>query len=574
MKYVPYIAAALAGAGLFAHGGAPAQAADPATEAPVIAQSSVYPSLDIVTGAIPQAPPGRLLTLTVDGIERPLLPGHYVGDVRLTVTDDIPVQYRNLPMHHFRTALYVVNGAPVASRSVLPALGEAVPTAGRVDRPVIVSTGERFNGIIVGGDGRFTIDHPVIDFEGNGGNDFAGFGAAIMSTDKAEVIVERPIIRTRGAIRTALFVGGASTMRVRGAEIEVRNGTLPAGYTFTIDVGRMMEVPWMLGLSGNVRATNLVGNGTLYLEDSHVRAQGWGALSTDDASRVRMFVKDSLIETIDSGYGSYSIGDSRNVFDHSVIRAADIGSIIAGEGSITFTNATLVDAGRFGVMMHSGTGGGELVIERRSTLRSRETAIEVKGRGTSIVIDDASVEAGNGVLLQAMENDDPFLKAMMSHGGGPIPGIDAAAAGGNHQPAFSPDVIATLRHTRLVGDIYNGRPAQGGMSIRLEDAALQGRISTSRVEPASGHDPTQATFREIGRVTNTPSPMPGHGLSVALDRSARWTVTGTSSLTALELSPGGTIEGAAQRHVRMTIDGRNVPVRPGRYHGAIKLELH
>ena len=45
-----------------------------------------------------------------------------------------------------------------------------------------------------------------------------------------------------------------------------------------------------------VRATNLVGNGTLYLEDSHVRAQGWGALSTDDASRVRMFVKDSLIE--------------------------------------------------------------------------------------------------------------------------------------------------------------------------------------------------------------------------------------------------------------------------------------
>ncbi|KAH2813745.1 hypothetical protein KXV85_004925, partial [Aspergillus fumigatus] len=155
-----------------------------------------------------------------------------------------------------------------------------------------------------------------------------------------------------------------ATVHVNDAEIEVLNGTLPAGYKFTVDMGKMMEVPWMLGLSGNVRATNLVDYGTVYYNRSHIRAQGWGAVSTDDSIKVRMFVKDSLIETVESGYGCYSIGDSVDSFSHSIIRAADIGCIMAAQGSILISVGTRVEAGQYGVMMHSAAGGGQLVIDK------------------------------------------------------------------------------------------------------------------------------------------------------------------------------------------------------------------
>lgn len=540
----------------------------------LIAQTTRYDSLTIAPDSVPIAPEGKQLTLTVDGVELPIAPGQYRGNVLLTVTDDIPVQYRELPVHHFRSALYVENGVPVAAKSVLAALGSGQATNGKVELPRVLSHGERFNGIVVTGEGKYVIDHPVINLEGNGGNDFAGFGAAIMATGKADVTVERPIIRTNGAVRTALFVGGDSTMRVNNAEIEVFNGTLPADYTFTIEVGRMMEVPWMLGLSGNVRATNLVGNGTLYLTNSHVRAQGWGALSTDDSSHVRMYVKDSLIQTLESGYGSYSIGDSHNVFDHSIIHAADIGSIIAGEGSITFTNETIVNAGRYGVMMHSGVGGGTLTIDKGSELLSRETAIEVKGRGTTIVVDNAKVRAGNGVILQAMENDDPYMKAMMSNGAGP--GASAGTdppLGMTSGPPPSPDVVATFRNTKLVGDFFNGRTTQGDMTLRFQKTSITGRITTSTVAPASGREPTRETYREIGRVTNTPAPSAtAHGLTVSLDATSQWTVTGTSYLSSLQLQNGARIDGGDKK-LRMLVDGREVSLRPGRYQGAITLEL-
>jgi len=555
---------------------AQAQAAAGVSAPAVVAQTTSYTSLDIAKGQVPSAPDGKLLTLTVDGVELPLAPGHYTGDVVLTVTDDIPVQYHKLPTHHFRAALYVDGGQPVAAKSVTAAIERGKVGAGEADDVRIVSQGPRFNGILVTGDGKYLIDHPVIDLTGNGGNDFAGFGAAIMATGHADVTVNRPIIRTRGAIRTALFTGGNATMHVDGAEIEVENGTLPPDYKFTVEVGKMMEVPWMLGLSGNVRASNLVDHGTLYITNSHVRAQGWGALSTDENTHVRMFVKDSLIETVDSGYGSYSIGDSVNVFDHSIIRAADIGTIMAAQGSVTFTNGTLVESGRYGVMMHSGMGGGTLTIDKKSELASRDTAIEVKGIGTTIVVDDAKVSAGNGVILQAMENDDPFMKAMlaghMPEGmGPPPPGTEQMLPAAT--PQFSSDVVGTFRNTVLKGDFYNGRTAQGAMTLTFENAAVTGRISTSTVASATGKEPTRETYQEIGHVVNTPAPTrTDKGLKVSLDAKSHWTVTGTSYLTSLVLAPGARIDAGAHT-LRMTVNGKPAAVKPGSYQGAITLTV-
>lgn len=534
-------------------------------------------ALTIAPEQLPGAVDGKQTTLTVDGVEMALQPGSYKGKVILSVTDDIPVQYHQLPVHHFRTALYIENGDPVPTKSVMAALQGATLSAGTVSDARITSVGERFNGIMVTGTGSYTIDRPIIDFTGNGGNDFAGFGAAIMSNGKAEVIVNRPIIRTHGAIRTALFVGGDSTMRVNNAEIEVVNGTLPSDYKFTVDVGKMMEVPWMLGLAGNVRASNLVDRGTLYLSNSHIRAQGWGALSTDDNTHVRMYVDNSLIETVESGYGTYSIGDSHNSFSHSVIKAADVGAIMAAEGSITFTDRTLVYAGKYGVMMHSGLGGGTLTIDKGSEVHAGRSAIEVKGIGTTIVVDGAKVTAGNGIILQAMANDDPFLKAMMS---GHLPeGVSAPPPGmgpsgdhpDKHSPVPSPDVVGTFRNTAFEGDFFNGRTEQGAMRLRFENAQVVGRMSTSTVTPASGKEPVRETYQEIGNVTNTTAPTKtGNGLTVSLDGQSHWTVTGTSYLTRLELAPGAQIDGGKQ-HLKLLVNGKWVKIKPGVYEGRITL---
>jgi len=196
------------------------------------------------------------------------------------------------------------------------------------------------------------------------------------------------------------------------------------------------------------------------------------------------------------------------------------------------------------------------------------------------VVDGARVSSGSGVILQAMENDDPFLKAMMSGhppmGMGPPPpgmGPDGAPAGMKRAP-ISPDIVGTFRNTVLKGDFYNGRTAQGGMSLTFDHAGVSGVISTSTTAPATGKEPTRETYQEIGHVVNTVAPTKtAHGLTVSLDAASRWTVTGTSYLTGLTLAPGAVIEGADGHKLRITVNGKAIAPKPGNYTGAITIGL-
>jgi hypothetical protein len=356
---------------------------------------------------------------------------------------------------------------------------------------------------------------------------------------------------------------------------------LPPDYKFTIEVGRMMEVPWMLGLSGNVRATNLVDHGTVYYNRAHIRTQGWGALSTDDAAVTRMYVKDSLIETIDSGYGAYSIGDSIDSFSHSVLNVADVGLIMAGQGSGVFTDGSVVNSRRLGVMMHSGNGGGTLTIDKGSVFNTRATAILVKSRGGKVLIDDAQMRAGNGVILQAMVNDDPFMKKMMAGGppSGPIIGEQAPAGGHpggmpGAPPDVGPDVAVVLRNVKLDGDFVNTRTVEGGLAVTLEHASVAGAITTGTQTPVGGQEPDQNTYWQIGEVINHYEATPGpHGVAVNVGAGSRWVVTHTSYLNQLELAAGGEIVAPAGYRLTLQVDGKPQRLQPGRYSGAAVLEV-
>ena len=554
----------------------------------VIARTTRLRSLVIPAGATLRAPEGSSLTMTVDGVNVPVAAGSYRGDVTLTVTPVIAVQYKALPPHAFRAAIYVDDGRYVPGKSVAAAVTGGQVTDQSAKGVRIVSKDQEFNGIVVAGSSKYVIDAPVIDFTGNGGNDFAGFGAAIMSTGHADVIVNNAHITTRGAVRTAVFVGGDSVMHVNDSVIETFNGTLPADYKFTIEVGRMKEVPWMLGLRGNVRATNLVDNGTVYYTDSHIRSQGWGALSTDDSKRVRMYVKDCVIETVDSGYGAYSIGDSLDHFSHSRFDVADIALIMAAQGSGTFTDGTIVNSRRYGVMMHSGGSAGVLTIDKKSVFNTKSTAIEIKGRGGTVVVDDARIVPANGILLQAMVNDDPFAASMGP--GGPIVGVQQDGSGlpdvgagpppgapagpppggpGGMPPAEPhPAVKVTFRNATLSGDVINSRWEQGPLDLTLERASLAGAVSTAMQSPVEGQAPTKETYYLIGAVTNRFMPATGeYGLAVALDGASTWKVTKTSYLTKLTLAPGAKLIGSSGS-AKVTVDGRVVR-GPGTYEGKV-----
>ncbi len=554
----------------------------------VVEHTTEVPDLLIPEGATVKASTGHSLTMTVNGIGTALRPGHYTGAVVLTVTDDVLVKFHDLPPHHFRSAVYIDNGKYLEDKSVSAAVVGGHVDDHRAENISVTSTDEHFNGVVVTGSSHYTISHPRILLDGIGGNDFAGFGAAIMSSGEAQVTVQDARITTVGPVRPAIFVGGHSTMTVNNSSIETFSGALPPDYKFTIEVGKMWEVPWMLGLSGNSRATNLVDHGTVYYNNSHIRAHGWGALSTDDANVVRMYAKNTLIETVGSGYGAYSIGDSIDSFSHCRFNVADIGLIMAAEGSGLFTDGTVVESGRFGVMMHSGGGGGLLTINKGSVFHTKSTAIQVKGRGTHIVVDRAQIKADNGILLQAMLNDDPFAAGMGPGGPGTGPGGPGAPPPppvgvqssretvATRGVAFdiSTSVTAAFRHVALRGDIINSRTSQGDMIVTLDAAQLRGAISTATAVAASGQAPNAATYRAIGDVINTlGATNDAHGLQVKLLNHSQWTVTKTSYLTELTLAPGTHLHTEKGERLTLLVDGVATPAHAGHFSGHVELRV-
>ena len=96
------------------------------------------------------------------------------------------------------------------------------------------------------------------------------------------LVVDGAQIRTHGVARAAVVATDGANVIVKNSDIQTKNGELPADYVPTIDTTKMRSVPWMLGLSGNVRATNLLGTNTKasYINCS-VASEGWGVLSTD-----------------------------------------------------------------------------------------------------------------------------------------------------------------------------------------------------------------------------------------------------------------------------------------------------
>uniref|UniRef100_A0AAU1ZSJ6 Uncharacterized protein n=1 Tax=Streptomyces sp. NBC_00093 TaxID=2975649 RepID=A0AAU1ZSJ6_9ACTN len=589
--------------------------------------------LTIAEGGVITVPDGYRLTLTVNGVETgsdlaeltdgygggavAIAAGTYRGTVVLTVAEATDLAYSDLTFP-FRQALYVDADGVNEAKSVPSNVRGGTVTDTRACDIALLSNGEAFNGVYVTGGATYTLTGPRIAFAGNGRCDFIGYGASVVGTGAGTtLVVDGATIRNEGVVRTALIADAGANVVVKNSHLHCADGTLPTEYVPTGDTRYMMDVPWMLGLSGNVRTTNLLGASTrATFVNSTVSSEKWGALSVDGGSYCTLTAINSTIaNTGGQGYGSYAIG---NVTEHFLGCTFDVGDYAlihwgarAHYGDSTkeavaalneslelgLTSAeleklpvrpTTIDAGRFMVLWYNA---GSVAIDGGTQVRTGETAFMCKAVAGTVTVDGsqgATINPGNGIIFQLMDTDRP---SSVSVTGKPW---RTETIGTYTEPTTDPvksatwvttspqttDAKATFTDIALKGDFYNA--VRGGGNANLQGQNLTLTFTASTIEGAISASTTRhnvttitsAQYREISEVTNTPSEVVNNGVLVTLDAGSTWTVTGTSYLSTLTLATDATVKPPTGKTLTLTVDGTETPLEQGKtYTGALTLTV-
>ena len=413
----------------------------------------------------------------------------------------------------FTTALYVKNGEVVTNQSVTEAISAGSYNGVSATGVVITSEYEGFNPIIVV-DSEYTISGAtlVIDSDGDGtvACDFSGLGAAIAAYgDETVLVIENSDIKVSGVGNLTLFADDGSDVIIKNTKLHSEGGTLHAGYKNSPNQATMVAPPWILGIMGSSRTTNLEGQNTsTTVIDSEVSAAQWAVLSTDAGSNMQLNVVNTVMTltgadyalqadgtftteygetgstanpyTDRSGYGTYTIGSAderfygvtQNVGTYANIYTGGIGLYTAmkkGEAIelldandnvlMTYVPAeskiTTINSDTFGFMIHQGTN--ELVIEEGTVVNSGYTTFLLK-TGCSMDADITSgtvLNPGNGIILQVMDNDDAttgmdistfsFYTEHTEYAGWPTKGGSTGSNVGDF----------TFTDVTLTGDIFN-----------------------------------------------------------------------------------------------------------------------
>ena len=550
------------------------------------------------------------ITLTVDGTERDLVPGTYSGHVVLTVTEKNPVEYAKGNMtHEFRQAAYIDGTGLAEDKSVLAAVQGGTVSNDAADGITVVSQGEAFNGVYVAG-GEYVIRNSEFDFTGDGGNDFAGFGSAVMATGEGtRLTLEDSHIHTEGVVRTTLTPANGANVIVKNSVLEANDGVLPEDYVPNTSLGYMKSVPWMLGLSGNNRATNMLGANTQEtFIGSTVSTGGWGILSVDDCNSVKLTgINSTFFTTGIAGYGCYGIGNAVDRFYGCDFDVATYAAIMTGGGSVYFGDSTpenvaslneeldlqLTDeemtaieskgshlkTGGSAIMIFDSSGGsaemgGSTVVEAgRAVFLTRSGVASITVDGS----EGAELHSDIGVILQMIDLDKAQRQNVeidgVTYSVYPGPWTEPYAsyeeielsASAEPTEATSRDVVASFSNIELEGGFYNGTTGAGtvqNLQLTLDNATVNGVISASFAR----HEKSELypeDWQCIGVVENTVYPAVNNGVILTLENGAVWNVTGESYITSLTLDETSTVNGI------VTVDGMEIELAPGTYTGTI-----
>ena len=400
------------------------------------------------------APAEKLVTVILDGVEVPYCPEQeYPDTAEFVFTDklaEIPGSYKRRGVEPYRAAVMVNAGGLDRDNSVLGAIQGGAVDDGTLRGAVINSTSDDFTAVINDG-GTFTIQDSVLNFHTNSDgkhvNDFTGYGAVLAGFRGAKFRVERTKFNCQGVAKPAVFCDDRTECLFKDCNVAICGGKLYDGYVNSANQNTMVAPPWVLGISGNARGINLMGDrGTAYVIDTCFKANQWGVFSTDAGQNMHLYVVDSdmilLGENVPesdaqdpyavkygSGYGSYLIGKAYEEFSGADIKVGAHGAVLrrgtalykSSKGTIQLispiTGETVYEApgkGRntrieaeFALMAH---GDGTVTYTEGTEIYAGSAAFLVKSSGVTVnVLDGTTVHAEKGVLFQMMDDDDNIV---------------------------------------------------------------------------------------------------------------------------------------------------------------------
>lgn len=583
--------------------------------------------LTIAEGAALKAPKGKFIAMTVDGIGCDPKPGRYHGDIILTVAETYhmaphALMRLNNISREFTDAVVIESGKVIAEKGVPALIQEGTVTGEKAEGVYISSTAESFNGILVTGDQPYLVKDCKMELDGFGANDFMGVGSAVAAIDTADVTIDGCDFTVNGVTRCAVHVGGDSHVTVKNSRIQ---NTSP-------DSDWLGDFSWACGFLGTNRLCQLCDNGTVVYDNCDLISNGWGILSIDGTDKYNdMLVKNSRLTLSgprSHGYGAFCIGGNHVRFEGCDVNVT--GYPLMLRGMMDKGRAEIVDSKirgrRFGLLAMGDTHS--VLTLAGSDFETDKSTMVFKGSATTVNITETAMRPGNGVILQLMDNDESGMTGQDFKI--PVGEADKAIEGRDLTTAGEDDINMTLTACRLTGDFFNSttniqankRSTQGGfgkfhdtligtgqghneptkdgkiadgpdapkpdedkpkmvmkdldtpknLGLTLVDTTITGIISSATQHYREGLTLIdESNRREMSNITQKAAPTVNNGVIVSLDRTSRWTVTGTSYITALELAPGAAVDAPEGKTLKVTLDGKAIDLAPGRFAGKLVL---
>lgn len=505
-----------------------------------------------------------LLTMTKGGVEVPVAEGSYTAEDKVVVTVTNYLQdagedgkltalgsWNAISGLPYRTALSIRDGKVVDDESVRSAISGEISDTGATNVKSQSQT-SGFSAVVVR-DSDYTIKGAGIEMDsasdGTDVNDFAGYGAGVVVYGKSKVLIEDSKIVTSGVAKAATFADAGADLIVRNSTLTSKGGDIYKDYKSTANQSYMINPPWVLGIAGSSRTTNVMGDYTTgtYV-DTSFDAANWGAVSIDTGSYMHLTLINSAVKVAGSGYGAYAIGGGTwedyygTTFDvdtYAIIMTGataslssvkegdqiEVRKIVADEdasnrsastktGELVTTETATADANsvvnskNFGFMFHHNAADGwnVLNINEGTEINTGNAAFLVKKINAEINVDGAKIDSGNGVILQMIDNDDDGVGAFMDDfygmptfnysynekdGWASTWGVDYKSSG--WQTEFN------VTNADLTGDLYNGTGygANGGSALNVnlgKGASLNGVIASTEIQHGDSLDNLYKSF--------------------------------------------------------------------------------
>jgi len=418
----------------------------------------------------------------------------------------------NVEGYKYTHILNVKDGKTAFAADAFP---DSKITAKGVSGGALSIDGNYINGISVEG-GDYRIKDITIKQTGDGVCDFLAFGNAI-GIAGGNVVIDNVTISTLGDIIPALNAGGDSNVVVMNSHFtalgtaEDSTGLHSGKKPFSGYKGAITEVPWVLGLYGTLRATNLIGKADIVYYKTSVEANGWGVYSTDGGANHTLINSYGHIAdngTFGYGYGAYALGLIVNYLGIEL----DIPTYgIVSRGSFTMMKSTQENLARVNndamSMFKKELGGDYSSIEaRRNKITARygvmshgakEGTFDISGTdfhvdNSAFLLKDAymninvtdttfnfnNLSAGKyGTILHAMQSDDAGI-AMYAYDN--CWAICSTFLYADPAPVkVSNEVKATFTGETLRGNFYNTMRNGGKLNLVFDGTSADGAVTSA-----------------------------------------------------------------------------------------------